>query len=98
MPSTADEHAREVDQQEQIALEIEAAETQAVSDADEAPVVEPAPEQALVTLRSKNVEHYPLSVSVVGAELVFEDAAATVDVSPEVAEQIAYSPVVEVVE
>lgn len=61
------------------------------------PVVEEAPK---VKLRSKNVEEYPVSVSVVGAEeeLVFESESTTIEVAPEVAEQIAYSPVVEVVE
>lgn len=71
--------------------------TPATDSPKEAPAaVEEAPK---VKLRSKNVEQYPLTVSVVGSEdLVFENERATVEVSPQVAEQIEYSPVVEVAE
>lgn len=53
-----------------------------------------------VTLRSipEAVDEYPLSVSVVGPEeeLVFENADTTIEVAPQVAEQITYLPNVEV--
>lgn len=93
-PTTTDaEHEREVATQADIEAAI----------ATDAPVVETtegdAPEEvAKVTLRSKNVDTYPVSVSVVGSEdeLVFTDPDSTVEVDPSVAEQVVYSPVVEV--
>lgn len=63
--------------------------------------VEEEPEPT-VTLRPKaDVElDFPIAVSVVGAEddLVFSGPSDTVAVKPEVAEQITYSPAVEVAE
>jgi hypothetical protein len=71
--------------------------------APEAPVpVSPSEvveEQELITLRSVSVDEYPLTVTVVGSEpLEFANEGVTVEVPPEVAEQLAYSPVVEVAE
>jgi hypothetical protein len=90
---TQDEHDVEVAKQAEIAAEVDAA-------VDEKPVDPTPPEtdQPLtVTLRSKNVEQYPLFVSVVGApELVFESENDAVDVSPAVAEQVTYLQNVEV--
>jgi hypothetical protein len=87
------EHDAEVAKQ----AEIEAAvEPEAPVPGSPSEVVE---EQELITLRSVNVNEYPLTVSVVGSEpLEFASESATVQVTPEVAEQIAYSPVVEVAE
>lgn len=92
------EHEAEAAKQAEIAAAVEPqAPVVDETSAPEAPIVE---EPDPVKLRSKNVDEYPLSVSVVGVEdeLVFESASSTVEVSPEVAEQITYSPVVEVAE
>lgn len=71
----------------------------AVDSPKEAPAAAAVEEAPKVKLRSKNVEQYPLTVSVVGSDdLVFESESTTVEVAPQVAEQIAYSPVVEVAE
>jgi hypothetical protein len=91
--ATDAEHEAEAAQQAEIAAAVEPV----------APVADKpspvAPEADKVKLRSKNVDVYPLSVSVVGVEdeLVFENESATVEVSPEVAEQVTYLPNVEVV-
>lgn len=95
---TDEAHEAEVAQQAKIAAAVE----------PEAPAADPAPDEApvaqearKVTLRSveANVDEYPLSVSVVGAEdeFVFDSASTTVEVSPEVAEQVTYLTNVEVV-
>jgi len=90
-PSTADAvHEAEAAQQAEIAAAVES---------DAAPVAEAAPSVKPVKLRSKNVDSYPLTVTVVGSKpLVFENDRATVEVVSEVAEQLTYSPVVEVAE
>lgn len=80
---------------------VQVAGTPAVDSPKEAPAAEAVVEEApKVTLRPKNVDEYPLSVSVVGVEdeLIFENESSTVEVSPEVAAQIEFSPVVEVAE
>lgn len=52
-----------------------------------------------VKLRSKNVDTYPLVVSVVGSDdIVFDSADTTKAVAPKVAEQVKYLPNVEVAE
>ena len=90
------EHDAEVATQAEIAAAVEPDNAPAASETSDAPIADPV---AQVTIRSVNVEEYPLTVTVPNAEpLVFENERATVDVDPEVAEQIAYSPVVEVVE
>lgn len=70
--------------------------------AADSPKEAPAAEQQeapKVTLRSKNVDEYPLTVSIVGSDdLVFDNESVTVEVAPEVAAQIEFSPVVEVAE
>lgn len=101
---SADEaHEAEVEQQTKIAEELD--ETQQVPaaavptdpEAEEAPVTEEAPKVTLRTIEG-TVEDYPLTVSVVGTDdLVFEDESTTVEVDPEVAEQVTYLPNVEVV-
>lgn len=57
-------------------------------------------EQSLVTIRPKADAEldYPIAVSVVGAEddLIFTGPSDTVEVAPQVAEQVTYSPAVEV--
>lgn len=90
-PPTDAEHEAEVAKQEEIAEEIAAA---------DAPKTPPATDEPqLVKLRSKDVENYPLTVSVVGSpDLVFENESAIVEVTPQVAEQIKYAPSVEVAE
>lgn len=90
-------HEVEVAKQEEIAAEVEAT---------EAPAVEPDPEpeapaeQALVTLQPKPDAEldFPIAVSAVGAEddLIFTGPSDTVEVEAHVAEQITYSPAVEV--
>jgi hypothetical protein len=100
---TDEAHEAEVAQQTKIAEELQETDqvpADAVPDnpeADAAPVTEEAPK---VTLRSipDAVEEYPLSVSVVGVdeELVFDGADSTIEVSPQVAEQVTYLPNVEV--
>jgi hypothetical protein len=86
-PSDA-QHEAEVARQEDIAAEIVPNEVEAAVEAD----------SSLVTLRSKDVEQYPLTLSVVGAlDLVFEDESATVEVPSDVAEQVTYLQNVEVV-
>ncbi len=86
-PSDA-QHEAEVARQEDIATKTVPNEVETAA----------APDSSLVTLRSKNVEQYPLSLSVVGAlDLIFEDASATVEVPSDVAEQITYLQNVEVV-
>jgi len=96
------EHDAEVAKQAEIAAAVEqaaAGETSnapVVDETSDAPIADTRPQ---VTLRSVNVEQYPLTVTLVGSEpLVFESESAIVEVTPEVAEQIAYSPVVEVAE
>lgn len=61
--------------------------------------VEPVEEQPKITLRSVNVDAYPLGINVVGAteELVFDDADATIDVPPQVAEQTTFIEQIEIV-
>lgn len=82
------QHEAEVAHQEDIAAEIVPDEVEAAAE----------PDSSLVTLRSKNVEQYPLTLSVVGAlDLVFEDENATVEVPSDVAEQVTYLQNVEVV-
>lgn len=88
--------------------EAEAAKQAEISAAivDNTPAVDAAPSEDVeqapkVTLRAVDVEHYPLTVSVVGAGedgLVFADEDSRIDVLPAVAEQVAYMPNVEVVE
>lgn len=91
---TQDVHDVEVAKQAEIAAEVDAS-------VDEEPVDPTPPETistSIVTLRSKNVEQYPLYVSVVGSpELVFESEEDTLDVSTTVAEQVTYLQNVEVV-
>lgn len=86
------EHKAEVEKQEEIAAEVAAAEAESAP----APEVEEVP---LVKLGSVNVDEYPLSVSAVGLdeELVFDNSSSTVEVTPEVAEQVTYLPTVEVI-
>lgn len=94
-------HETEVAQQTESASEVEtdavpAAAVPTDPDADEAPVTQEAPK---VTLRSVEdaVDEYPLTVSVVGSEdIIFDSASTTVEVSPEVAEQVTYMRNVEV--
>lgn len=95
-PTTpTDSHEEEVAKQLEIAENIEA----------DGPIVDEAPaepEQQLVTLQPKADAKldFPISVSVVGVEddLVFVGPSDTVEVEPQVAEQITYSPSVEVAE
>lgn len=101
---TDEAHEAEVAQQSKIAEEV--TETEQVPaaavpdnpDADEQPVTQ---EVAKVTIRSVEAEvsEYPLTLSVVGSkDIVFDSASTTVEVSPEVAEQITYLTNVEVAE
>lgn len=95
------EHAREKAEQEKIAAQI-VSDAPVKSDPQVAGTPAEAPEpQPTVKLRpvADAVEHFPLSVSVVGPEdeLVFDSADSTVDVPPHVAEQVTYLPNVEVV-
>lgn len=99
-PSTRTDEAHDLEaaRQAEIAAEVDAAETDEV--VEPTPLeTEADPEQPVVTLRSKNVEQYPVTVTIPNAPpLVFENEDSTVEVTPEVAEQIVYSPVVEVAE
>lgn len=92
-----------VDQKPAVDWDAEAAQQKLIADevevsADKAP--QPAPATyPTVKLRSKDVDKYPVTVSVVGSKpLVFESEGSTVEVPAPVAEQLAYSPVVEVAE
>lgn len=103
------EFEREKAEQEEIAAQIESdapvkstpqvAGTEAPEETTVDEVIEEQPEVTLRTVPG-TVEQYPLTVGVVGApdgELVFEDEDATIDVSPQVAEQVTYLPNVEVI-
>lgn len=92
-----DEHTAEVTQQTAIEAEIAAVDAKSKPQED-APVAEATAVQSLVTLRSKDVEQYPLTVSVVGGfNLVFDSESDTLEVPSEVAEQVTYLQNVEVV-
>lgn len=92
MALTPDEHAAEVERQEEIAADLAAAEA-------EVTVETPDSLEATVKLRSKNVETYPLYVSVPDyPEIVFESASATVTVPAPIAEHVTYLDNVEVTE
>jgi hypothetical protein len=103
MPSAlstpTDEHAAEVEKQNEIAAQV--VETTAVT--TDAPGAEPTPEIEAETaptakIKSVNVDAYPIHVSVVGGEYTFADSGTTFEVPLAVAEQFTYIPVVEVVE
>lgn len=96
-------HDAKVEEQAKIAADVDAPQETVVepqstiTDASE-DAVDPRP---LVTIQPKEdvAIDYPLSVSVVGSDdLVFSGPSDTVEVSPQVAEQITYSPSVEVAE
>lgn len=96
---TDEAHADEVAKQAEIAAEVDAAAASETSIVEPDPNPAPTPEEQLVTIRVKeDVEvDYPVAVSVVGSEdLVFTGPSDTTQVTPEVAEQVTYSPVVEV--
>lgn len=88
--AVAVDHDAEVAEQEKIAANLQ--ET-AQETPNEAAVQQ---EQPVVTLRPVDVDSYPLRVVVTGAELTFESESDTVEVEPQVAEQVAYLPNVEV--
>lgn len=102
-----DAHAAEVEQQAQIESQVTTDPTPPV---DPPPVVEePTPDvppeveaeqEATATIKSVNVEAYPIHVDVVGAPdggYTFTDADTTFDVPLAVAEQFTYVSQVEVV-
>lgn len=100
---TDEAHEAEVAKQAEIAAEVDAAAAASEKTVEETPQEEvpAAPEVQLVTIQPKaDVEfEFPIAVSVVGSDdLIFTGPSDTVQVKPEVAEQITYSPAVEVAE
>lgn len=94
---TDEAHEAEVAAQAEIAADVEAAEAPVVNEQPEALPVE---ERKVKLVPTDAITTYPASVSLVGLEeeIVFTGPSDSAEVSPEVAEQVAYVPGVEVAE
>lgn len=97
MPDQVD-HDAEVKEQAAIEAEVKAAEAGPSKPQQDAVKAQAKAARAKVTLKHTGGEDYPVTVEVVGAPdgLVFDQDGATVEVDPEVAEQVKYLPKVEV--
>lgn len=96
-PLSPDDAAHEAEVQQQLAIAADAAPAETAADV---PPEVLAPTAETVTIKSVNVDEYPVNVDVVGAPeggYSFADANTTFEVPLDVAEQFTYVSVVEVV-